>query len=223
MHVGLGAPVEIEVGGTVHKLTIAAIYRADGEHVSARNSFVLSSGQLKDQPATWFGGAHVDSHQIAALERGLFKLYPTVTVVNIADVLDRIESVVNQITFVVRFLAGFSILAGLTILASSIASTRFRRMREAVVLKTLGATRMRIIRIFSVEFSVLGLLAGAVGVVFANLLTRVLLHRLEVTFHIEWNATLIALAGTAVLATATGWLASYRILGLRPLEVLREE
>ena len=94
--------------------------------------------------------------------------------------LDRIESVVDQITFVVRFLAGFSIFAGLMILASSIASTRFRRMREAVVLKTLGATRMRIVRTFSVEFSVLGLLAGSVGVVFANMLTRVLLQRLEV-------------------------------------------
>ena len=111
----------------------------------------------------------------------------------------------------------------LMILASSIASTRFRRMREAVVLKTLGATRMRIVSILSVEFSVLGLLAGAVGVVFANLLTRVLLHRLDIGFHIEWGATMLALVGTAVLATATGWIASYRILGLRPLEVLREE
>ena len=184
---------------------------------------MLASGQLKDLPATWYGGAHVDPRQIGSLERALFVAYPTVTVINIADVLERIESVVNQITFVVRFLAGFSILAGLTILASSIASTRFRRMREAVVLKTLGATRMRIVRVFSVEFSVLGLLAGCVGVVFANLLTRVLLHRLEVGFHIEWPATIVALAGTAVLATATGWVASYRILGLRPLEVLREE
>ena len=137
--------------------------------------------------------------------------------------LERIENVVDQITFVVRLLAGFSILAGLTILASSIASTRFRRMQEAVVLKTLGATRMRIVRTFSVEFSVLGLLAGAVGVVFANLLTRVLLHRLDVGFQIAWGATATALVGTAVLATATGWIASYRILGLRPLEVLREE
>jgi len=150
------------------------------------------------------------------MERALFAAYPTVTVINLADVLARIESVVDQITFVVRFLAGFSILAGLMILASSIASTRFRRMQEAVVLKTLGATRMRIVRTFSVEFSVLGLLAGSVGVIFANLLTRVLFHlfKLEVAFQIEW---------TAVLATGTGWIASYRILGLRPLEVLREE
>jgi putative ABC transport system permease protein len=82
---------------------------------------------------------------------------------------------------------------------------------------------MRIVRTFSVEFSVLGLLAGMVGVAFANLLTRVLLLKLEAPFHIEWGATIIALLGTAVLATATGWIASYRILGLRPLEVLREE
>jgi putative ABC transport system permease protein len=186
-------------------------------------AFVLPSGQLKNEPATWYGGAHIDPKQIAAMERALFSAYPTVSVINVADVLERIESVIDQITFVVRFLAGFSIFAGLMILASSIAGTRFRRMREAVVLKTLGATRMRIVRTFSVEFSVLGLLAGSVGVVFANLLTQVLLHKLDVGFQIEWLATLVALLGTAVLATATGWIASYRILGLRPLEVLREE
>ncbi|MGO9340111.1 MAG: ABC transporter permease [Terracidiphilus sp.] len=223
LHLGVGSAVELEVGGKVRALKVAAIYRADGQHLASRVSFVLPSGQLKDQTAEWYGGAHVDPKRVGAIERALFTSYPTITVINLADVLERIESVVNQITFVVRFLAGFSIFAGLMILASSIASTRFRRMREAVVLKTLGATRMRIVRTFSVEFSVLGLLAGSVGVVFANILTRVLLHRLEVGFHIEWSATLVALVGTAVLATGTGWIASYRILGLRPLEVLREE
>jgi putative ABC transport system permease protein len=223
LHLDVGSTVEVEVGERTRTLRIAAIYRADGQHLGARVAFMLPSGQLKDEQATWYGGAHIDPKQVAAMERALFVAYPTVTVINLADVLDRIESVVDQITFVVRFLAGFSILAGLMILASSIASARFRRMREAVVLKTLGATRMRIVRTFSVEFSVLGLLAGSVGVVFANLLTRVLLHKLEVSFHIDWYATLFALVGTAALATATGWIASYRILGLRPLEVLREE
>jgi len=219
----VGSSVELEVSGKARALTVAAIFRSDGQHLASRVSFVLPSGQLKDERANWYGGAHIDPKQVGAMERALFLAYPTITVINLADVLDRIESVVNQITFVVRFLAGFSIFAGLMILASSIASTRFRRMREAVVLKTLGATRMRIVRTFSVEFSVLGLLAGSVGVVFANILTRVLLSKLDVTFHIEWLATFVALAGTAVLATATGWIASYRILGLRPLEVLREE
>jgi putative ABC transport system permease protein len=226
LHLGLGSTVQLEVSGAVRTLKVAAIYQADGQHLGARVQFVLPSGQLKDQPATWYGGVHIDPKQVASMERALFAVYPTVTVINLADVLERIESVVDQITFVVRFLAGFSIFAGLMILASSIASTRFRRMREAVVLKTLGATRLRIVRTFSVEFSVLGLLAGLVGVIFANLLTRVLVNsviKLDVGYHVEWRVTLIALVGTAVLATATGWIASYRILGLRPLQVLREE
>jgi putative ABC transport system permease protein len=223
LHLGVGSAVELDIGGVTHPLTVAAIYKSDGQHLSSRVSFVLPSGQIADQPSTWYGGAHIDPKQVAAMERSFFAAYPTITVINVAEMLARIESVVDQITLVVRLLAGFSILAGLTILASSIASTRFRRMQEAVVLKTLGATRMRIVRTFSVEFSVLGLLAGAVGVVFANLLTRILLHRLEVDFQFEWVATAIALAGTAALATATGWIASYRILGLRPLQVLREE
>jgi putative ABC transport system permease protein len=223
LHVDVGSQVELETGGEDHTLRVAAIYRADGTHLGARVEFVLPSGLIENQAATWYGGVHMDSAQIPNMERALFVAYPTVTVVNIADVLDRVESVVDQITFVIRLLAGFSILAGLMILASSIASTRFRRMQEAVVLKTLGATRMRIVRTFSVEFSVLGLLGGAVGVVFANILTRVLVHRMDVPFHIDWRAAVVALAGTAALAMATGWIASYRLLGLRPLEVLREE
>jgi putative ABC transport system permease protein len=223
INVGVGSIVELELGGVPHMLKVTAIYRSDGQHLSSRVPFVISSGLAKDLPATWYGGVHLDPKQVANMERVFFAAYPTVTVINIADVLDRIESLVDQITLVVRVLAGFSILAGLMILASSIASTRFRRMQEAVVLKTLGATRMRIVRTFSVEFSVLGLLAGAVGVVFANLLTRILLDRLEADFVIQWGATAIALVGTSILATATGWLASYRILGLRPLEVLRDE
>jgi putative ABC transport system permease protein len=223
LQISIGSAVQIDLGGTVHTVKVAALYRADGQHIGARVSFVLPSGILQAQSATWYGGAHVATAKVSTLERALFAAYPTITIINLADVFSRIETVVDQITFVIHFLAGFSILAGLMILASSIASARFRRMREAVVLKTLGATRMRIVRTFSVEFSVLGLLAGSVGVVFANLLARVLLRRMELPFHVDWRATAFALLGTAVLATATGWIASYRILGLRPLEVLREE
>lgn len=224
LHLSVGSSVEIQTPNRgTHKLSVAAIFKSDGQHLGARAEFIMPPGQLKDEVATWYGGAHVVPAQIPTMERALFAAYPTITVINLSDVLLRIETVVDQITFVIRFLAGFSIFAGLTILASSIASTRFRRMREAVVLKTLGASRLRIIRTFSVEFSLLGVLAGMVGVIFANLLTRVLLHRMKIPYHVEWSATATALVGTAILATATGWIASYRILGLRPLEVLREE
>jgi putative ABC transport system permease protein len=132
-------------------------------------------------------------------------------VINIADILSTIAGVVDQITIVIRFLAGFSILSGLVILASSVASTRFRRIREVVVLKTLGATRNRIATVFSVEFVVLGLLAGAVGALFANLLSRILLHRMEVVFQSDLGGSLTAVLATAVLAVATGWIASFRM------------
>jgi putative ABC transport system permease protein len=103
---------------------------------------------------------HVDARRVGAVQRALFNGYPTVTVINIADVIETIQGVVRQIPIVVRFLAGFSILAGAVILASSIASTQFRRVREVVVLKTLGAKRNHIAAVFSLEFIVLGLLVG---------------------------------------------------------------
>jgi putative ABC transport system permease protein len=166
---------------------------------------------------------HVDPRQVGAVQRALFNAYPTVTVINIADVIETIQGVVQQITVVVRFLAAFSILSGAVILASSIASTHFRRVREVVVLKTLGAKRNHIAAVFSVEFIVLGLLAGLVGVIFANLLHACAAASAGCGFHVEWLATAVALVGTAVLATVTGWAASFRILGQKPLQVLREE
>ncbi len=219
----LGSRIVFNSNGRTMQTTVVAVIRHNGQHVYSRSEFILTPRALAGLPVVWYGAAHVDTQQVGAVQRALFNAYPTVTVINIADVIETIQGVVQQITIVVRFLAAFSILAGAVILASSIASTQFRRVREVVVLKTLGAKRNHIAAVFSVEFIVLGLLAGLVGVIFANLLSRVLLHRLDVAFHMEWLATAIALVGTAVLATVTGWAASFRILGQKPLQVLREE
>jgi putative ABC transport system permease protein len=219
----LGSRIVFTSNGRTMQTNVIAIIRHNGQHVYSRSEFILTPRALAGLPVVWYGAVHVDPQQVGAVQRALFNAYPTVTVINIADVIETIQGVVQQITIVVRFLAAFSILAGAVILASSIASTQFRRIREVVVLKTLGAKRNHIAAVFSVEFIVLGLLAGLVGVIFANLLSRVLLHRLDVVFHVEWLATAIALVGTAVLATVTGWAASFRILGQKPLQVLREE
>ena len=219
----LGSKVVLVSNGRQIDATVAAIIRHNGQHVYGRSEFILPRKVLAGLPAVWYGAVHVDPRQVGTVQRALFKAYPTVTVIDIADVIETVQGVVQQITVVVRFLAAFSILSGAVILASSIASTHFRRIREVVVLKTLGAKRNHIAAVFSVEFLVLGLLAGFVGVIFANLLTRVLLHQLDVAFHIEWLATALALVGTAILAIVTGWVASFRILGQKPLQILREE
>ena len=92
--------------------------------------------------------------------------------VNVADVMQIVEDVVQRIATVIRFISGFTILAGAVMVASSMAGTRFRRMREVVTLKTLGATRRRIAWIFSVEFLALGAVAGVMGSLLASGLRR---------------------------------------------------
>jgi putative ABC transport system permease protein len=223
MRVGPGSTLVFVAQERKIPVTVTALYSNDGQHVFGRSEFILSQRSLTHLPVVWYGAMHVNTPQIPAMQRALFASYPTVTVINIADLLDTVAGVVHQVTLIVRFLAAFSILAGLVILASSVASTRFRRIREVVVLKTLGARRARVAAVFGVEFTVLGLLAGCVGVTFANLLTFILLHRMDVTYRPQLLVAAGAAAGTAVLAVLTGWLASIRILGQRPLEVLREE
>ena len=203
--------------------TVVAFTRSDGQHAYSRAEFILPEASLAGLPIIWYGGVHADPARVGELQRQLYAAYPTVTVINVAQALETIRAVVVQIIYVVQFLAAFSIFAGIVILASSIAGTRYRRIREVVVLKTLGATRGRIATIFSIEFAVLGLVAGLIGVFFANLIVRGLLRVLTIPNHFQWALSLAGLFLTAVLTVATGWLASHRILGQKPLEVLREE
>jgi putative ABC transport system permease protein len=221
--VHVGSHISFAAQDTEIVATVVALTKADGQHAYSRAEFILPQAPLAGLPVVWYGGVHVDPAHVGELQRALYAAYPTVTVINVAQALETVRSVVIQITYVIQFLAAFSIFAGVIILASSIAGTRYRRIREVVVLKTLGATRRRIATVFSIEFAVLGLVAGVVGISFANIIARVLLTRLTVAYHFQWLWTVEALLGTAALTVATGWLASHRILGRKPLEVLREE
>jgi putative ABC transport system permease protein len=221
--VHVGSRITFAAQDTQIVATVAALTKADGQHAYSRAEFILPQSALAGLPVVWYGGVHVDPAHVGELQRALYAAYPTVTVINVAQALETVRAVVIQITYVIQFLAAFSIFAGVIILASSIAGTRYRRIREVVVLKTLGATRRRIATVFSIEFAVLGLVAGVVGISFANVIARVLLKRLTVAYHFQWGWTVGALLGTAALTVATGWLASHRILGRKPLEVLREE
>ncbi len=202
---------------------VVALIKSDGQHAFTRADFILPQKSLSGLPVVWYGGIHADPAKVGELQRALYAAYPTVTVINVAQALETIRSVVIQIIYVIQFLAAFSIFAGIVILASSIAGTRYRRIREVVVLKTLGATRLRIASIFSIEFAVLGLVAGLVGIFFANVIVRFLLIALTIPNQIQWSWNIFGLLGTAALTVATGWIASHRILGQKPLEVLREE
>ena len=203
---------------------VACIHRIDEIHLASRVEFIFSTGALDGFPVIYYGALRVQPAAVSELQQALYDHYPTVTVVNMADVLQTFQGVVDQIALVIRFISMFAILAGAIILASSVAGTRFRRMREVVILKTLGATRWRVSRIFSVEFLILGAVAGTMGSLLANGFANLLLKRmLDSQVSLPILPSLLAIVATALIANAAGWMASFRILGQKPLEILREE
>ena len=204
--------------------TVAALYDVDSQRAFSRAQFIVPEVVLHGLPVTWYGGLHCDPSETGQLRRVLYQHYPTITVIDVAATVETVRQVLLQISYVIDFLAGFSTFAGIVILASAIAGTRYRRIREVVVLKTLGATHPLIAAIFSIEFAVLGLIAALVGLLFANVLARVLLvHQFHFDYKLNWAWNVGALVITAVLTVGAGWLASHRVLGQKPLEVLREE
>ncbi len=219
----LGDKLKFQVAGRQLDAQIMAVFRREGR-APVRYDLVLPQASLEGFPVVYYGAIHVEPSRIPAVERAIFEKFPTITVVNLADVMARIQEAVDQVALVIRFLALFAILAGLIILSSSIAGTRYRRVREVAILKTLGATKNRIASIFSIEFSILGAMGGLVGGVLANLFTRLLCDKfLETSYEFDWLSLVVVMAGTALLANVAGWLASARILNQRPLEVLRGE
>ena len=203
---------------------VACIERTESIRMTGRFEFIFNAGQLDNLPAVYYGSARVRPPDVPALQRVVYRQFPTVTVVNVADVMQIVEDVVQRIASVIRFISGFTILAGAVMVASSVAGTRFRRMREVVTLKTLGATRRRIAWIFSVEFLALGTVAGLMGSLLAGGFAALVLKRLlQIEFHPAFATHAAAVGIAALVATVAGWAASFRILGRKPLEILRDE
>ncbi|MBV8553705.1 MAG: FtsX-like permease family protein [Acidobacteriaceae bacterium] len=222
-HLHLGDRVEFQVAGRAFTAPLVATFHRE-QRAPVRYDLVVPQKALEGLPITYYGAVHVKPADIPRVEEAVFENFPTVTVMNLADVLNRIQEAVDQVALVVRFLAGFAILAGVIILSSSVAGTRYRRIREVAILKTLGATKSRISGIFSIEFSILGAIAGLVGAILANVFTRIVADRfIDTNVDFDWPSLVVAMVGTALLANLAGWLASAHILDQRPLEVLRAE
>jgi putative ABC transport system permease protein len=213
----VGGVLEWQAGARLVKAKVAAIHRAEVD-------FIFSPGVLEGLPAAYIARARVRARDVPALQKAIFDQHPTVTVINAAEVLEIVQQVIDQIALVVRFISGFTILGGVIILAAGVAGTRFRRLREVTILKTLGATRGRVAQIFSVEFLILGAVAGLMGSLLAYGLANVLAQRLlEARMEVHWAASLAAVAATALLANFAGWMVSFPLLGRKPLEILRQE
>ena len=224
LHIEPGSEMRWTISGREVQTRVACVQSIDSVHLSSRVEFIFNTGALAGFPVIYYSSLRAQPSDVPALQEALYKRFPTVTVVNIADVLQIIQGVVDRISEVVRFISMFAILAGAVILSSAVAGTRFRRMREVVILKTLGATRWRVSRIFSVEFLVLGAVAGLMGSLLAGGFANLLLKRmLDAKTSIPVLPILLSVVATAFIANAAGWMASFHILGQKPLEILREE
>src|SRR5260370_7587831 len=178
---------------------VACVQRTESIRITGRFEFIFNPGQLENFPAVYYGSARVRPADVPAMQRVVYQKLPTVTVVKVADVMQIGEEVVQRIASVIRLISGFTILAGAVMVASSVAGTRFRRMREVVTLKTLGATRRRIAWIFSVEFLAMGSVAGLMGSLLAAAFSGLVLKRLlDIDFRPDMAAPLFTLPPTAI-------------------------
>ena len=219
-----GSTIDWSIWNRNIRTRVACVERTESLRMAARFEFIFNPGQLDGLPAVYYGSARVRPNAVASLQRVMYQPFPTVTVINVADVMQIVEEVVDRISVVIRFISAFTILAGAVMVASSVAGTRFRRMREVVILKTLGATRRRIAGIFSVEFLALGTVAGVMGSLLASgFAALVLKFLMEIEFHFDPISNSIAVLLAALIAVAAGWLASFPVIGRKPLEILRDE
>jgi putative ABC transport system permease protein len=165
----------------------------------------------------------VKPERIGTIQAHVFQRFPTVTVINAADILEIIQGVMDRVSTAIRFVAGFAIFGGLVVLASSVAGTRYRRMREVAVLKTIGATRGALIRMFCVEFALIGSAAGLVGGALATIASGILIGELlETPYTFSWTPVLAAALAMSALTVMTGCMASFGILRRKPLDILRQ-
>ena len=223
LRIGVGATLEFVSSGQVVRGTVANIRDTEFSRPGTNNQFIFSPGVLDGLPASYVGNLRVAPDRIVALQSAVFTRFPNVTSIDVGHILTTIQKILDQVSNIIRFVTFFAIAAGVIILASSIATTRYQRIREAALLKTLGATRGVVARIQAAEFLVLGLVAGAIGCLLAAAAADYLLGRLLKTeFKFQWLPVLAGTLATALLTIGTGWLASRGVLNHKPLEVLRE-
>jgi len=219
----IGSILAFSISGEILRTKVVNIRNTEFPRPGGSNWFILSPGALEGFPATYIGTIRIPSSEVASLQTDLFKRFPNVTSIDVGDVLARIQELLDKISGVVRFMAFFAIASGLIILASSVTSTRYRRIRETILFRILGATRSQLRCIQAVEWMTVGSAAGLIGGLLAAVVAHFLLGSLlDTEFDFRWGPLLAGVAATAILTTVTGWLAGRGIFKHKPLEVLRE-
>jgi putative ABC transport system permease protein len=222
--VGVGDTVAFDVQGLRVSAEVMSVRDVDWQSLGANFFAVLSPGALDGAPMTWIATARVAGAEEARLQASVVGAFPNVTVVPVRDVLERVGGLLGQMGIAVRAIASFTLGAGLVVMAAALTATRAQRLYESVILRTLGATRGVVARAFAVEYACLGAVAGIGGTALASVLAWIVVRFfLETPWELAPWTLLAGVAVTVVLSVAVGFLTTWRLLGQKPLPVLRRE
>ena len=224
LDVDVGDEIAFNVHGRIIDTEVGSIRRVDWSRMRTNFFVVFPDGVLESAPQTWvFVTRTAGAEESGAVQASIVRDYPNVSTVDLALIVDVLERLFAQLAAVIRFMAFFSIATGLAILAGSIVVSRYRRIEEIVLLKTLGASRADIRWISGTEYLALGVLASVVGLGLSLIAGWLLARYLfEAPLALPAAQLVVATATAAALTVVIGVLNSRGVYRAPALDVLRE-
>lgn len=221
----IGDSLTFDVQGVPVQAYVGSIREVDFRRVQPNFFMLFPAGVLEQAPQIFVTVTRTPSRTASAeTQQAVVQEYPNVSAIDVSRILETINRFIDDISFAIQFMALFSILTGLVVLASSVATSHFQRVRESVLLRTMGASKKQIISILSVEYLFLGILSALTGLTL-SLTTSWLLgyFYFDIVFVPNFWVILIGTVLITGLTILIGMLNSRSIYRRTPLEVLRTE
>jgi putative ABC transport system permease protein len=223
--VTLGDELTFDIDGVPITATVGNIREVDWHRVQPNFFVVFPRGVLEDAPQFRVLAARADSNDISArAQRAVVQTYPNVSVIDIRLILATVDAVLQKVAFAVRTISWFLILTAALVLVGAIVSGYSQRLKETVLLRTLGASRSQILKIHVAEYLCLGICGGLSGIVLGVLASWGLTYYFFASLSMPpLMSVLFVLLMVAVIAVAAGALGCLGIFNRSPLEALRAE
>ena len=225
LKIGLGDELIFDVQGVPVRTVVASLREVDWRRLQPNFFVVFPLGVLEDAPSFHVIVTRVGSSATSAeMQRAVVRQFPNVSTIDLTLIVKTLDGILGKISFVVRFMALFTIGTGLIVLVTSILTGRYQRLQEAVLLRTLGASRRQIQAILLIEYLCLGSLAAAAGIILAaSAAWGLSVFLFKIHFALTLAPLLLAWATVAGVTVLTGLLTSRGLFRHPPLEILRSE
>ncbi len=224
LRVGLGDTITWDFQGVLIETEIASLRRVNWGRFEPNFFVVFEPGVLEDAPQSFLTLIQASDVTVRAeLQRDLVQRYPNILAIDLSLIQETLDTIIGSVTAAIRFMALFTIVSGTIVLLGAITTSRYQRLRESVLLKTLGARAKQIGQILVTEYFALGALAGLTGVLLAAAAGWALITFLfELTFQLEMMPLIGLTVVATVVTTLIGLLSSREVFRKAPLVVMRE-